>query len=711
MYRRSLKRYAFGDYYNQEGNLEGNRITDVAQYGNLAAGLTNTVDPGNKFGVKSSFGAGFSSAASGAAAGAAFGPWGAVAGAGVGLVTGLVGNKKAKEAQAEAEKQERIMKLDKINKYSKGVLSTYPSFGIMEAKYGMKLPMFPAGGKLPYPTDGSEVEQLASNVAVYNGETHENGGIDLDTNQDGSPEIEVEDSEVIKDDMVLSDRIKPSAGIKSFLKGLKVNFKDNDTYASIAERLAKKKGEFEKNLNSSRIGEAGTAKLMTERYDEAIDVLFQDQQAMKIQNNIGEYRYGGKMKYQFGGEVNPDPTKPGKRAAKKEVIDELKKEFQSDANTFVEEGQVFNSKADYDKYFTDLAVNKLSPEDKAFYEGILSGDNKNISAEGYIGLKAPYVPYNVYLKTHKKVTGKNLSGTPDAPYGNVTGRAYGVMNYGGYLPSTIPSKKGYFIGNDVMPLKKFAFGDLFSGVNSFNNQLELQKKYKLEGIYPSDNNDMNTNSNIDTSVPPTLPQDKISFGEKLESNLGNIATGVGFLANQAQINRLETQYKPTLAKNPVYNFTSRLPYLSGQIKSAFNTASTGIRGSSAQDNNALKANLFAKTLNELNRATGDEFAREDAYKARFNEMVAGTDRFNTQTVNQASFASMDNRNQRRSLTQKNVDALLRGVQGNVAMKQSRELDFMKNKIELAKAGDKGIDERFLKSLTPKERRTYFGKYN
>jgi hypothetical protein len=571
-YKRPLKKLMWGDYYNPSGEFAGNRFSDAAPYAQLGSGLINAVDAPSKYGVRSGGGAALSGALSGFGAGAALGPPGMIAGAIIGAGASLLQNNKAKKEEARIKAEEERVKLASIRNYSEGVLSTFPSFGVTEAKYGGKLKMYPMGGKLPYPTDGSETEQLASNMAVYEGDTHEQGGIELDTNQDGSPEVEIEDAEVIKDDYVLSDRISPSKLIRDRVKGLGINIKDNDTYASLAERFGKKKGEYEEKLSSTRIGEVGTAKLMIQQLDEAVDALFQDQQNQKQMKNIGGYyKMGGKLKKYATG----DPIRDAK-------------------------GNIFD-------------------------------------------------PNEAQLDITRRVNDINF----DAQ------------------------------GNEVY------FDDIQRDITS----------------------------HIDEYVPKEIPQtprfttSRPGFGETFRNNLGNTAVGLGFLANQAQINKLETQYTPDLVRTPNYNFTSRLPYLKGAVAQSFRTASQGIAGSSAQDNQALKANLYAKSLQSLNQATAEEFAREDAFKRDYNQSLLRTDLVNTQVKNQARFASMDNRNQRRSLTQQNIDSALRGVQGNQAMKEARELDWVKSKIELAKSGNRGVDKRFLEqTFTPRERRLYFGKY-
>lgn len=228
-----------------------------------------------------------------------------------------------------------------IEQQSQGTLREYPVMGVPEAKYGMRIhgmktinfgritnpnyfsgiqprmtkigcykqggryswkhnpSEYPTnwaeGGYLPQTTDNSQQTPLASDMMVYNGRSHEQGGIDLDTDQDGKANIEVENNEVIKDDMVLSDRLSPSSNILHHLKELGVSFKDKDTYASIAEKLGEKKGNWEKKVGSTLLGENTAAELMIDKYDKAVNMLFEDQQMQKQNDMKGQkFAYGGK---------------------------------------------------------------------------------------------------------------------------------------------------------------------------------------------------------------------------------------------------------------------------------------------------------------------------------------------------------------------------------------------------------------------------------
>jgi hypothetical protein len=718
MYKKPLKKLMWGDYYNPDGSFGGNKITNASPYIQMGSTLIDSLDVPNEYGVRSGAGAAFSGLAKGVATGAAAGVPGMIVGGVAGLIGGIFNNKKAKEAQEKAEEAERQAKLNRLTNYSKGVLSTYPSYGIMEAKYGMKLPM---GGALPYPTDDSSVEKLSSNMAVYSGDTHENGGIPIDTNMDGSPEVEIEDAEVIKDDFVLSDRIKPSSFITERLKGLGVNIKNSDSYASLAERFGKKKGEYEEKLTSSRIGEAGTAKLMIQQLDEAVNMLFEDQQNQKEMNNIGQYAYGGGLSRSkdYGSKSKPYPSVKSSDFAgggrsypiptKADAIDALKLAGLHGRSDVIAKvyAKYPDLKKGYGGYLKMYALGDPLP--KTSNNSLYS----DLTVKGQmINPRPDFVPGQFM----KRKTGLEWLGAP-IPMNERQQNALRVAtstslmrrSYGGYL-------KKYNTGGPI----RDAQGNIFDP--------ELEQRLITNNVNNYMNNigvDVNSNevdfggmqSDIASFVNQNVPNEEAqtyrpspSLGERVRENLGNIATGVGFLANQAQIGKLETEYTPDLIRTPNYNFTSRLPYLRSAVSQAYRTASQGARGSSAQDNQALKANLYAKSLESLNKATADEFAREDAFKRDYNQSLLRTDLANAEMTNRARFASMDNRNQRRALTQQNIDSLIRGVQGNQAMKEARELDFMKNFMELSKSGDRGVSERWLKSLSPELRRRYYGNY-
>lgn len=648
----------------------GGDLSQYAGYGQLGSQLINTIDPKNAYGVQSDIGAFGSGAMQGASLGLVAGPVGVAVGGAIGGITSLFGNDKRKEEERKAKEQQRQIEINGIMQHSKGVLANYPSYGVMSAKYGMKLPN---GGKLPYPTDNSQTDVLASNIAQYSGDTHENGGIPIDTNQDQRPEVEIENNEVIKDDMVLSDRLYPSKLSKSLIKGLGTTIKDSDTYASLSARLGKNKGKFEKNLESTRLGEKGTAQLMVKQLDDAVNTLFKDQQLQKQIKGVDSE--GNKMA--LGGSTDP-----------------IKKLWKK-----IEANPLKTTAADLYKIY-DLEYGR---------DAMQSGTPIELSNDGKPTLKFTDNNLIPQMFTQTKVY------NPGAGIGKVNTRVPKYA-FGDYIPKVsrgLTNDPSYL--NMEESINNLAMPNYSNNPKLTNNPAYINMQNainELPNLNPTPTSINNGGGTIETLRPEvqiTQPE-KVPFMETVGNNLGNIANGIGFLANNAQINQLQTEYNPTLTPAPNYNFTSRLPYLSNQVKSAYRTATQGIKGSSAQDNQALQSNMFAKTLSSLNEATGDEFARKDQYDARHNEMVNRNNLYNTNTINQAKFASQDNRNQKVALRQQNVDSLIKGIIGNKTVKDQQELDFAKNYMELLKGDQTGVSKRFLEQVPAKFRRKYIGNY-
>lgn len=695
-----VRKLAFGDYIDANGQTM-NGFAQAGNYAQLAAPLVDGADPVNSYGSRSDFGAGASGALKGMATGASLGSVvpgigtavGAVGGAIVGGVTGVINNNKKQEEEKLALERQNQVEIDNIKQYSKGVLSTYPSYGITRsAKYGMK---FPNGGVLPYPTDAdADVNVLSSNMAQYEGDTHEQGGIPLDNN------VEIEDQEVIKDNMVLSDRLNPSKIAKQLISGLGVTVKNKDTYASTAEKFGKKIGKYEENLNSTRLGEKGTAQLMIKQLDDAVNTLFKDQQLQKHMIGIKDSN-----KMYTGGTLDKLDHSPT-------TINKLWNK--------VEKNPLGTTSAQlYDIYDREMAADYTKQYGPGF--------SYTNPSKAYLGFKDnnSLVPE---MMVRSEVASPSVNYGKQYKFNDPTQPDYNNMNslrQSGYLPKDTPK----LAFGDYIPRKKLSVDPMYlnsqQAISNLAVPTNTNKNLTIDPVYLNTQDAINNLSMPGSYVPPSngggtietlrpdvtiTKSDKPTFDETLNNNLGNIATGIGSIANQAMINKLETEYTPTLTKAPNYNFNSRLPYLTNQVKQAYRTASAGINGSSAQDNLALKSNMFGKALESINAATADEFARQDQFDTRYNEMTNRTNLVNTNSINQAKFESQDNRNQKLALTQQNIDSVIKGIIGNKTVKDQQELDFAKNYMELLKGDQTGVSKRLLEKMPPHLRRKYIGNY-
>ena len=146
-------------------------------------------------------------------------------------------------------------------------------------------------------TNLEEQTDLASDMTLAGGETHENGG----TLGEGG-------------ERVFSNRLLIGKPLYGFLSANKIPVKLTNTYAEVATKLGKLKGKYEPNTTSKDPLKHKTATTMTTRIDGLIEAAFQEQEINK-QNDMATktFAYGGKLKKLFAGGVNPtDNVKPKK---------------------------------------------------------------------------------------------------------------------------------------------------------------------------------------------------------------------------------------------------------------------------------------------------------------------------------------------------------------------------------------------------------------
>lgn len=873
------------------------------------------------------------------------------------------------------KKREKVLEM---RRNSQDILAGYNTAGNQYyAKFGMQFPM---GGDLPTPTDQGSGEQLASNMAQYHGPTHEGGGIELDTDQNADADIEVEGTEVIKDNMVFSNRLRPSKDVKNIVKSSGVGTRKGDTYATLSARIGKKKGKFEEQMNSTRAGEKNSAQIMQGRLDETANLLFMDQQVRKFKKGAngkysksGKFPKGGKIpmksiepesvdflrdqaarygsnyrKFKFGEtpegvsqevydamravgkytnpmvkgeflrkekrraiydampefpkggvttapylEYNPNspealsvqkakssiagihdfrgnvaayspvtqsplvryPNEKNfiyrtedlkgstsdsprlRQVGKPEILAmdsayaanqkllanpaAFKKEYLASPEWAARQAEEARRNAELQKTLTDPTIKKTPATglfSKRPYGGYVPpGRRRTVQATKVIPPPGPFgaIPAPVVPVTQAPYSTPNfeeqalpkfnmddeyrrleaLKITPTYPKGGVYGapvpdpptdpRAlYTSYNPGASPQSQIPvvrsnrrkaigmqtaildkkidlsqmhpdtrfvtdstasASNAWLMRNDPAyveamkdvqrgPLKPIqAYGGYTNRLHKMNDAMKTRAfggylpafadgdKYnrvsKRRDTAIADqwiNDPFGQGSSSRLSYTPTLtdPVVKASnttiaptprrFG--ISDYKGDIAAGIGTIANQIQIGRLETEFNPELADAPRNPYTDRRDYLKQQAGEQYTTATQGVQGSDAQGNLALKANMYAKSLSGLNQQLDQEQQREDAYATKHAELKNRTNLINTQTKNQAKLTSMENRNQKRALTQQNIDNLIRSYQGNEQMRQFMKTDFARNKLINARAGERGVDARTIAALDPETRK-------
>lgn len=154
--------------------------------------------------------------------GSAFGPIGmgvgALAGAGIGLIEANKIKKEQDEQKRKEEEREAVLA------QNRGILLS------MNANPDGSPYAFAYGGRLPgMNTPGGNAQPLADDISKLNGNTHEQGGIDIGA-------AEAEDGEVVAGDFVFSNRLQES---------------DGRTFAQAAEPISKRIGLLEDKLKDT----------------------------------------------------------------------------------------------------------------------------------------------------------------------------------------------------------------------------------------------------------------------------------------------------------------------------------------------------------------------------------------------------------------------------------------------------------------------------
>lgn len=628
--------------------------------------ITNFVDPTGNYGERSTLGAGLTGAAQGAQAGAAFGPPGVIVGSILGAGSSIISNEKRKDAAEQAIQKAKIKELENIENQSKSVLQTYPTYGVMSAKYGMKI--YPNGGRLPYPVDDSGVNVLSSDAAKYTGDTHEDGGIQLDVNKDNEPDVEIEDQEVIRDNEVYSNRLYPSTHLIQIAKDLKINVDKGDTFASLTEKISRKKGKLENNLDSNRIGAAKSAELMISKYDKLIDSLFEDQQNQNNENEMNtNYKKGG---------IYIKPENRGKFTASAKEAGMGVQEFATHILSNPEDYSPLQRKrANFARNFggkrpyggtvpigTDPKTDPNNPTNTLLAESLLSSTNPRVAINEELIKNYPGIDISLLDATNKPI----IPGRMDTVAQSALRK--------GYLPT----------GESIT--KKIKYPD--GGIINIDDML-LNKKNDILSRGPQD-------LNLIKSDVTTPESSKLSIdGFKTSDYLGDFYNTAGYINNLASINKFSTTPNYSEVAAPRFNYTDRSPYITNQIEKAYTTAVKGLRGSSVQDNQTIASNLLAKKVSGLNDASYREGLRRDSFTNQFNNRVDRNNIINSSINNQKEQQTFDNTNQKIALKQGAFDSFTRGLIGNQTQRDLMKLDAGKALLIASRQGDTGVVNRLL----------------
>lgn len=739
----------YGLYKSKGAQIADNAINPVTGYGNVKNIVTGKIPMfATKFSWKNGiFNSNFNNIATG----------------------GAVGKSYTQQQQELANINKRQAYTASLERNSQEFLKDYPTHGDMEiAKYGMRIPKFgrtpnyfkglktmayggyskkwnpseyptnwAQGGELPQVTDNSDQEQIASDMNVYKGATHAQGGIDLDTNKDGNPDIEVENNEVIKDDMVLSDRMTPSDILKDHLRQLGIYKQEGDTFASYAERLGKKKGEWEKKLDSHLTGEASTAKRMVSKYDNAVDMLFQDQQSQKPAEGI-------KTKYPTGGElptgwefVNDTPsTRPGYRTksfVNRGALPEPEYPGQVTREDYLKNTGAFTqSKLDFPLNQARTAF-ESNPNVKAVtlgrerqsIEGLVNPSYPLTSrTEEYRDLDYSVGPHLFNIKGVSPLIKTNVPAfrnsdntiVPRTNFFSQDNQSLAKLNNmelpkKGQSSISTYAKGGHWIQGAINPAHKGYCTPMTKSTCTGRRRALAMTFKKHHGFHKKGYGGYTDNINVDMYNPKGIGNKAMADGgnwkDFLGDNVGNIATLAGTVGNQIAISKLKTNYQPELAPTPYNTYTDRSDYITNQNQAQFRALTSGLNSGSQQDNQGLRSNMYAKTLGSANEQQDRETQRRDAYAQHYQQMLQYNNFFNTQQKNYGKQLTMDNQNQKVALTQANLSNAVQSIIGNKTQKDAQRLDFIRTKL-YSSMGEPGVNERVQNLLTDEEYKKVFG---
>jgi hypothetical protein len=262
-----------GVSFGNSGGNTGVKSGAVAQGGQFLGKMTDQIDSKNgRSDTGQALSGGLKGAGTGASVGTMIAPGvGTAIGAGVGAVAGALTSPTpsekfnwSKQDIAAAKQHRRKAKAN----------NNAPGAGVDEHSADF----FEKGGDLeqymiPKAKEGGNVKNLSDNVRKYKGQTHEEGGIQVDIDQDSEADIEVETGEVQFDGKIFSDAIKAPG-------------KKNKTIADQATKIGKDIDKYEKLAEDHPMDNErqNTADLMTKRLNQDLIKLFTYQQLKKRKN-------------------------------------------------------------------------------------------------------------------------------------------------------------------------------------------------------------------------------------------------------------------------------------------------------------------------------------------------------------------------------------------------------------------------------------------
>lgn len=428
-------------------------------------------------------------------------------------------------------------------------------------------------------------------------------------------------------------------------------FSEELGFAKIAKKLEKMKS------NNSRFKDSN------DRIEQKLDELFAEQESMKT-NNL---QIALKARKAFGGPLETEPKTGGVK----------------------EEKIMFNSPAEAKAYYKKKSIEGLSPEDKLFYDGILSGKNTNIDADSFLAMRNP-TPLNLKDYVIPQEAG---------PMGNVLGRAYGLKE-GGYIlrkklnpnrkqpekgdkpieikgPTPLGAEVNYFLKGK----KKMGTGGQFDDLDMLNPEAT---KVETTGY----STDLNAFSNPLGVAPQATPTWKPGmFGQPAAAGGGNsfnmdtavkIGSFIPNVVNAFQQRKLKGPADPRMENNINLARVNPREQLARATRS-YNQATRTVTANTAGAGNLTSAmgSLLSKRLQAENEIYGNVQEKNIGIgnqEAAINTGIKGrnVERTNAFNQNKADFA-----NRKLMMTSENIANAVQ--KGQIMNREANEMKLDKEK--------------------------------
>lgn len=604
------------------------------------------------------------------------------------------------------------------------------------------------GGELPPSptlTGQGSTTQLASDTHLYNGPSHAEGGIPIDTTGNGQPNAEVEGNEVQKGNQIYSDRLTISPMLDLQLKMSKVKLDGKPTYADVAAKLGKLKGKFESKLGSYSPVINRTGKKMVEKYDDLLQQTFADQEQSKqiIQPQMA---FGGRLSiYAGGGTVDP-------RDGYQQKIDAINKQI-ADSDAKYEQ-----LKSQGKQTYALEQMNRYRQQVKQRLQQSLG--NYKSAVNNYGDLAKNYNPDNTVTNFLSKM--HIIGGNMDSAKGEIAKHDKSISDYSEILnrldPSKVDASKGDWRKQVDVP---WSIDDPFDSnvkstasttprvttpiaskspvlpVNpntpttltppshisspvaksgngrykaiSYNSHLAPLAGVSTNAIQPDAVDTTLPNVALSSTAVPSAPAnatlasgDSPGFmsrvGDAINDYGADALNAASYIGNSSRIGAMQA---PTFKYNPAptYNYTDRSGLAKNENAVATNNMMKSVVNTSAQGQQAQKAGIFAQNLESNNQINNNENQRYDAYNNNYDNRALQVDMGNTDIANKQADVSTQVGNDKIALNIQNQNAFNQGEIQNQATRAQQALDNTKTGFILAGSQDPSKLVQLLGSTT------------